>query len=238
MQGHKVSISKPVTMESHLNPSKGIIIYGHLLSGVLIVLCILGSIYLPALESSVLLPANSLFFISRLLFWMALGIVYWYCQKIEGQNLLLWKNQKQTLLHVCLSILVIFAAVIIGSGIIRVIAHLLNYSANSAIVARLTTYSTPLKLFIIITAAFTEEMLFRGYLMPRLQLLFKNKLWSIIISALLFGLAHFRYATFINIAGPVLIGLIFACYYQKYRNITTLIICHFLIDFISLFFAR
>lgn len=238
MQGHKVSISKPVTMESHFNPSKGIVIYGLTLSGVLIVLCILGSIYLPDLGSTVLLPANSLFFLSRLLFWMALGIVYWYCRKIEGQNLLLWQNQKQTLLHVCLAILIIFAAVIAGSGIIRAIAHLFNYSANSAIAARLTTYSSPLKLFIIITAAVTEEMLFRGYLMPRLQLLFKNQLWSIIISALLFGLAHFRYATFINIAGPVLIGLIFASYYQKYRNITTLIICHFLIDFISLFFGR
>jgi len=56
----------------------------------------------------------------------------------------------------------------------------------------------------------------------------------VIISSLLFGLAHYSYGNWSQIINAVLIGLIFGFHYQKYRNIKILIICHFLIDFISI----
>jgi uncharacterized protein len=86
----------------------------------------------------------------------------------------------------------------------------------------------------VITAAVCEELIFRGYLMPRLQLYFKSKWFPIIISALIFGAGHAAYGTIINTAVPLFIGLLFGWYYQQYRNIKVLILCHFLIDFISL----
>jgi membrane protease YdiL (CAAX protease family) len=231
-----VSNLKP-PMAPGLSSPKNSISYGLLLSAVLVAVCVAGSAYLPGMQSSKVSPAT-FFFLSRLLFWATLAIVYFYCIKIESQPLLLWKNQKQGLKHVCISIFIILISVLAGSTILRLIAHVFKWGADSAAVARLIAYGAPLKLFIVITAAVTEELLFRGYLMPRLQLYFKNAWATIVVSALVFGLAHFHYATFVNIAGPVLIGFIFAWYYQKYRNITVLIICHFVIDFIGLFLLR
>lgn len=88
--------------------------------------------------------------------------------------------------------------------------------------------------FTALTAGVTEEFIFRGYLQPRLTVIFKNPYAAIILSSLLFGLLHFKYGTLANVIGPIFIGLIFSLYYWKYRNLTVLILCHFLWDLISL----
>jgi membrane protease YdiL (CAAX protease family) len=79
----------------------------------------------------------------------------------------------------------------------------------------------------------TEEIIFRGYLLPRLEILLKNKNLSVIISSLFFGLIHYGYGTSIQIIGPHS-NRAFGVHYQKYRNIKILIICHFLWDLIAL----
>jgi hypothetical protein len=89
-----------------------------------------------------------------------------------------------------------------------------------------------LMLFTCLTAAFTEELMFRGYLLPRLQVLFGKPWIAIIVSSLLFGLAHAGYLNFNSVFLPFLLGIAFAVYYYKYRNIAVLIVAHFLIDFI------
>jgi len=183
-------------------------------------------------------PLSLSLFISRLFFWIALVLVYMYCIKKEKQPFLLWEDINYSIgkgiVSVILALLVVFA----GSALIRLLALLFGWSMNSKAVIAIFKLNAPLKLFIVITAAYTEEMIFRGYLIPRLQLFFKAKWWPIIISALVFGFGHFKYGTFVNVAGPVFIGLVFGWYYQKYRNLKILIICHFLIDFLALFLAR
>lgn len=92
----------------------------------------------------------------------------------------------------------------------------------------------PLILFTSITAGITEELLFRGYLIPRLEIIVKKTYLSILISSILFGLIHYSYDTLIQVIGPFSIGLVLALHYQKYRNIKILIICHFLWDLMSI----
>lgn len=196
----------------------------------LMMICVLGSLYLPA--------TTGYFLVSRLLFWAALGLMFFCCIKTEHQPLLLWPEEIQSLKKASISILLILLLTVVGSAALRMIAHVLHWKTESAVISRLIGYSVPLKLFIVVTAAYTEEMLFRGYLMPRLQLFLKGNWVPVILSSLIFGLAHFRYGTFVNVAGPVFIGLVFAAYYQKYKNIKVLIICHFIIDFIGLFLSR
>ena len=91
-----------------------------------------------------------------------------------------------------------------------------------------------LMVFTCVTAGFVEELLFRGYLLPRLALLFNNSLVAVIVSSVLFGLMHFGYGTVINMVGPFIIGLVFAIYYWKFRNIKVLIFCHFTWDLMAL----
>jgi membrane protease YdiL (CAAX protease family) len=88
--------------------------------------------------------------------------------------------------------------------------------------------------FICLTAGVTEELIFRGYVMTRLSLLFKNDYAAIIVSALGFSALHYGYKSLHELIFAFLIGIVFGIYYQKYRNIKVLIAAHFLIDLINM----
>ena len=224
-------------MPATASQSKSGVITGLILTLVLFGICVLASTFLRSFAGGNL-SAAVLFFITRLLFWLSLGLVYLYCIKREDQPLLMWAENKRSIVFHIIAILVMLLVITAGSAAIRLVAHAFKWSTDGASIKTILGFNAPLKLFIVVTAAVVEELIFRGYLMPRLQLYFKSYWWPVIISSLVFGLAHFHYGTFVNIAGPVFIGFVFACYYQKYRNIKTLIICHFLIDFVALFFFK
>jgi membrane protease YdiL (CAAX protease family) len=175
-----------------------------------------------------------LFFYSRLLFWMVVGVLFWYAQKIEHQPLLLWPERRYKFAQSFISVIGIMALIILGMAVVGVVMKYFGFLQRSDVIGKILKFSTPLKLFAVLTAAVTEELIVRGYAMPRLQLYFKKPLWPIVISTVLFGLGHITYGTVINVAGPLYIGLVFALYYQKYRNIKVLMICHFIIDFVGL----
>jgi len=173
-------------------------------------------------------------FISRLLFWLIVGIIFLYARSVEKQPFLLWKESESGVVFYFVSIVAVLGCTLIGSVLISIILKKLGFGDQSAIIKQLLLLANPIKLFSVVTAALTEEFIVRGYLMPRMQLFFKSAVWPIIISSILFGLAHIGFGTIVNMAVPLFIGLVFAVYYQKYRNIKVLILCHFLIDFYSL----
>ncbi|MFC6268060.1 CPBP family intramembrane glutamic endopeptidase [Frigoriflavimonas asaccharolytica] len=88
--------------------------------------------------------------------------------------------------------------------------------------------------FISITAAVTEELMFRGYMQSRLMKIYKNPYIAIGITSVFFGLMHFSYGTISNVLVPTVMGLIFGIFYYKYSNLKVLIMVHFIIDFVSL----
>jgi uncharacterized protein len=205
------------------------------------VLVLLASmIFLPLLKN-LKIDKETTFWIGRFAIWICLLLVFLYSKQIENQKFLLWNEQQLSVLEYVKSFFKIIASIIIGAALIRLLLYLLggNVEENpklKEIVAVMKT-NFPLLLFTCLTAGFTEELIFRGYLMPRLQLFFNNNYASIAISSLLFGALHFGYGTIFQILGPLLIGVIFAIHYQKYRNIKILIFCHFFWDFMSLMVA-
>lgn len=89
------------------------------------------------------------------------------------------------------------------------------------------------------TAGFCEEVMFRGYLMTRLRLLFKTKSWipSIVISSVAFGLCH----TYQGLSGFIVItvyGAMFALLYIRTGSIWPGIIAHALQDVSAPFFPQ
>ncbi|MEO8822288.1 MAG: CPBP family intramembrane glutamic endopeptidase [Ginsengibacter sp.] len=76
-----------------------------------------------------------------------------------------------------------------------------------------------LYLFTCITTGITEEIIFRGYLQTRIELIFKSPLAGIILSAIFLSLAHSTNGTAQEIAIPFMIGIIFSVYYFRYKNI-------------------
>ena len=177
--------------------------------------------------------SEGMFMISRFWYWAWLLLIYWYVTRREKQPLLLWPERQHGVGFYFASVFGILLVLAIGDLSITYGLYFLGLYKPNAILAGLGLFSLPLKLFISFTAGVVEELVMRGYLMPRLQLFFKSKHWPVIISSVIFGLAHMRWGTLANVVVPMFIGFVFAYHYQKYRSIKVLILCHFLWDMIG-----
>ena len=182
------------------------------------------------------LPDALYLLLSRLAFWLALLLLFMYSRKIERQPLLLWNEKAypvwRYIASVLLTLLAVFGAVIV-MAMIAVMFQLKTSEGFGRLIPVLRAYPV-LLVFTAITAGVTEELMFRGYLIPRLQALFKNNYIPVVLSSIVFGFLHFGYGTALNVIGPMLIGIVFGFHYVKYRNITILMIVHFLWDYILL----
>jgi membrane protease YdiL (CAAX protease family) len=175
---------------------------------------------------------------SRILFWGALLLIFVYARKVEKQKLLIWQERKYQLWQYLISVIAIFFALIIGLLIIVSILLQFGFQNESEKFVQLLLIfrAHPFLIFLTaLTAGAVEELTFRGYMIPRLSILLKNPALAIFISSVLFGLLHFTYGTVIQVVGPFFIGLIFAIYYYKFRNIKVLIFCHFLWDVMAIY---
>jgi membrane protease YdiL (CAAX protease family) len=213
-----------------------------LLSGIILTMVILFSISLagskPVLKLFSLTKVNgSLFFVSRLCYWIVLLLILIYTIKVEKQKLLIWTEKKYTFFQYFLSVIAVLAAFFVSMLIGQLLLSFFVPKEKTVSMLELVNLfrnNKFLLVFTCLTAGVCEELIFRGYLLPRLQLLFKNAAVAIFVSSLLFGLMHFRYGTFVNMVGPFFIGLVAAIYYWKFRNIKVLILCHFLWDLVAL----
>jgi len=214
------------------------IIIGMILSFALILFAVL--FFSPLLKLTNISITN-IFFLSRLFIWLSLILIYIYVVKVEKQNFLLWNDKKYSFIYYLVSILLIMLAMFVAMMLTSLIVKLFGFNTASNKlneVAQILHDNKLLLVFTALTAGITEELIFRGYLLTRLQFLLKNKILAIIISAVLFGMVHISFGTIHQIIGPIFIGLIFAFHYQKYRNIKILIITHFLWDLITIMLLK
>lgn len=177
-------------------------------------------------------------FASRILFWSPLLLIFIYARKIEKQKLLIWEERKLQWWEYLASFMAIFVALVIGLIIIGLILYMLGLQKESERFVHMLAIFREHQWLIFVTAGtagIVEELTFRGYLMPRILVLFKSPALAIIISSVLFGLLHFGYGTIVQVIGPFFIGLIFAIYYYKFRNIKILIVCHILWDIMAIY---
>jgi uncharacterized protein len=180
----------------------------------------------------------TLYFIERLSYWLALALLWLYVIKIEQERLLIWQGKKYAFLANVRSGFVVIVAVLASTVIIQTISSAAGYNQKSAYMDHMVAImrnNTPLLVFTALTAGVVEELIFRGYMQPRLEIIFKNPYAAIFISSLFFGLLHYKYGTVTQLVGTAFIGMVFAFFYWKYRNIVVIIVCHFLWDLVSLF---
>lgn len=195
------------------------------------------ALYSPLLFKNLGISKEIQFYISRFAIWISLLLLFFYSLKIEKQPFLLWKETNYTFPSFTKALVITFIKLFVAVYLTSLLIMLFKITGESAVLQKaiaLFKKSYFLLFFTCITAGITEELIFRGYLLPRLELLFKNKIPAIIISSVLFGLLHIGYGTLLNVIGPIVIGLVFAIQYEKYRNIKILIVCHFLWDLLLL----
>ena len=176
-------------------------------------------------------------YVKKLIIWVWLLLIYLYAVKVEKQSPLLWADEKQPVRFYFISVIAVLGLSFLAGALQQLLAKFGVKAPTSQVVHEMLAYmhAHPVLLVLTcVTAGVVEELIFRGYLIPRLHILFKNSYLPVLFSALLFGAAHIGYGTVINMLVPFLLGLIFGVYYQKYRNLKVLIFCHFFIDFLSL----
>jgi membrane protease YdiL (CAAX protease family) len=83
----------------------------------------------------------------------------------------------------------------------------------------------------VLRAGVIEELFYRGYIIERMEKLTGHWVAFILIPTLLFGLFHYKQGVG-GILVSFVLGLIFAMYYWKTRDLKVTITAHFLVDFI------
>ncbi|HTD97904.1 MAG TPA: CPBP family intramembrane glutamic endopeptidase [Mucilaginibacter sp.] len=175
-------------------------------------------------------------FISRLIIWATLPLVYRYAVKVEQRDFLLWKETTRRTYFYIAAVAVLFL-LIFGAQIIASVPRYLGFHDNVVVLKYwndMLRHHLFLFVFTCFTAGVTEELLIRGYVLPRLSLLFKSGYQPVIISSLLFSLLHIGYRNLGECIFTFVFGIICAVCYQKYRNIKLLMLFHFLYDLIIL----
>ena len=183
---------------------------------------------------------GTIVFVGRLFLWLVLILVWVYVKFIERQKFLIWPERKHTLLFYILSVFTLLIILLIGNLIVLNILKLFNSTVTSTkFLSYLALFKNniPLLIFTVFTGAIIEELIFRGFIQTRLEQIFKSSFAGIFISALLFAILHLTYGTAMNLIHPFLMGIVFALFYRKYKNIKVLIICHFIWDALALFAA-
>lgn len=181
---------------------------------------------------------NLLFYVNRTCFWIALLLLWIYSKWVEKQPFLLWKEQKYSIIEkfvfIILLFFITFVLLISANGILRYVGVFENKSSVLNYLIKVIQNDYLLIFYILITAGVVEELFFRGYILPRITLLTKNKWVGIISTSLLFGGLHYRYGTVFQVVGPFIIGFILAVFYDIKRSLKTAVIFHFLWDLMAI----
>ena len=209
-------------------PSKAILIAGIIIATVLwaVLYTLLLRVHLSVLSGIIY---------SRLIFWAEVVVLWWFAWQYENQPLIIWKEKQSGIKFILLWTLLlflVFAAAYFISGITKLLGYRPNYQVLRQI-SRFITGRYLLIAFITVTAAVTEELIFRAYILTRLSLLFKNQYIPVIISALLFSVMHYTWNNPREFVFTFLCGLIMAAHYKRYGNLKPLIIAHFLVDWVA-----
>lgn len=177
------------------------------------------------------------FFLSRIVLWIILIIVFLYSIFIEKNTFLQKEQKKYSAAFYIKAVLSLYFICLIGGGILNaVILFFIQEKISGKLLNLVTVFRNNyfLVIFTCLTAAIVEEFLMRGYIQTRIEKIYNNPTIGIIISSVLFGTLHSTYGTIGQVLGPFFIGIVFAVFYKRYSNIKILIICHFMIDFIAM----
>lgn len=138
----------------------------------------------------------------------------------------------------CLAVTLIFLVTFVAASFI---ANLIVY--RGAPPAYVGTYQPPvpallLQLLLPLTTGVAEEVVYRGYAIPRLTTLLGGRAWlAVVVQAFFFGLQHVAF--FWGDLGPGAVskfvamflgGLVFGLIYTRQRRLLPLIVAHIVVD--------
>ncbi|RWY49378.1 CPBP family intramembrane glutamic endopeptidase [Mucilaginibacter gilvus] len=177
-------------------------------------------------------PKRMLLF--QAILWGTVVFIFAFAFFIERERVLLPEERYSAEFYLSwiAKFFVISFGVSIVVSIICAVLRMPYYGDNSKPLIEALNKNLPLLLFSAFTAGVTEELICRGYILNRLQLLLKNENLAIGISAAFFCTLHFTYHSFQQLISTFVFGCIFGLHYQRYRSMGALILAHTFIDLV------
>lgn len=173
--------------------------------------------------------------INPCVFWGEVLLLAGYARLVERRPLLIWKNREFDILFFAGWVVLLYL-ICYGANIIAAIPRLFGVHENRDLINRVSAAFKNHAVLLVVTAftaGFTEEIIFRGYILTRLSLMCKHKYVPLFISAAIFAAVHLNYKSVSEVIFTFLIGLTLGYYYLKYRDIRVIIAVHFLIDLVG-----
>ncbi len=104
-------------------------------------------------------------------------------------------------------------------------SSLLGFNDQERVSEKVSDLPFMLLVFAIVLAPLSEEFFFRAFLVPR---------FGVLISAFLFGIAHFTYGSIVEVLGAFVIGFLLGSIFKKSKSIVPCIIIHMTYNLISI----
>jgi CAAX protease family protein len=131
----------------------------------------------------------------------------------------------------------LFIPVFLGAGLLERLFRSMGLSAPPTPQPRFLTATGSKELVLgavlVTVVAFSEEIIFRGYLIDRLSNVTRSTAAAVLLSSFIFSLGH-GYEGTAGVATVGVLGLIFALVYLWRANLVAPIVMHFLQDFIGI----
>lgn len=175
--------------------------------------------------------------ISLVIIFMILSPYIWYSlvnglslkQILERINLHT-KNIHIAFLWAILTVFAAFSILLILGAIMNLLG--VNIEDSSNIQNLEMFFSIPTILFLITLQPIAEEIFFRGFILEKINSMY-GKIPAIIISSILFGMAHLSYGNIYPAMMIIFIGILLAVLVFKTKNLTAAIIAHVLFNLTS-----
>ena len=133
--------------------------------------------------------------------------------------------------------IVLFPVLYLGSGFIDAVLRSEGFSGPSSSGSNLVPSTAPgqvaLAILLVAVVAVSEETIFRGYLVRRLEQVTGSAAWAVVLSAGIFALGHGYEGT----AGALTVGLTgvgLGLVYRWRRSLVAPVVMHFLLDLVSI----
>ncbi len=118
-----------------------------------------------------------------------------------------------------------FSAIIMALLILSVVAFAAGFNDEQKVSEKVLDLPLIILAFAVVVAPVTEELFFRAFLSPRI---------GIILSAILFGLAHFTYGSVVEIVGVLFVGLLLGSLFRMSRSVVPCIMVHMTYNLLSI----
>lgn len=111
------------------------------------------------------------------------------------------------------------------SGLVSILVYFLGFSDIHKVAEKVQDFGPLLIFMAVFFVPFSEELFFRAFLVDKV---------GIVLSALIFGLAHFSYGSVVEILGAFVIGLVFGYFYIRNRSVSQNILAHVIFNICSI----